>query len=29
MYVRITLKDKVEFLQESQFWLGRFNISLW
>ena len=29
MYVRSTLQEKTEFLQERQFWLGPLSISLW
>ena len=29
IYVRSTLQEKTEFLQERQFWLGRLRIPLW
>ena len=28
IYVRITLQEKAEFLQDRQFWLGRLSIPL-
>ena len=29
VYVRSTLHEKMEFLQEDQFWLGCLGIPLW